>query len=301
MATLAHAPRRTDGALPRGADLLQRRNVPRTRFRWTIDPWPARSVGSWTLHVHEHAGPFPATVDDPGPEALARLARELREVGPGEPVAIGLAADPYLPDEAEFERTRRILEGLLVLEGLDLTITTKSTLVSRDRDLLARLADRHRMAVHVALPTLDRRLARGLEPDAPRPDLRLKTVSELAAAGIPVGVLATPVLPSIGDDPGAMDRLAAAAAGAGAGWIAAHALILLPSVQATLFPGLAIELPDLVDRARARHERSPVSPAAYRAGLADLVRRLSRAHGLAGSGARERRPAERRGPQLALF
>lgn len=299
MATFA--PRRVH-APPRAHALLQRRDVPRTRFRWTIDPWPARGVGSWTLHVHEHPGPFSGAGDDPGPADLARLARELRDVAPDEPVAIGFAVDPYLPEEAAFGRTRRVLEGLLDLEGLDVTLTTKSTLVARDRDLLARLADRHRLAVDVAVPTLDRRLARAIEPDAPRPDLRLKALSELAAAGVPTGVLVAPVLPSIGDDPGAMDRLAAAAAGAGAARLAANALVLLPSVQAALFPWLGVELPDLVDRARVRHERSPVPPEAYRAGLADLVRRLSRAHGLTGDrDATARRPVERRGPQLALF
>ncbi|HUP21256.1 MAG TPA: radical SAM protein [Gemmatimonadota bacterium] len=301
MVTTARAPLRATPTPARRHALLQRRDVPRTRFRWTVDPWPAREVGSWTLHVHEHAGPFAGAVEDPGTESLRDLARELHDVPPDEPVAIGFATDPYLPDEAEFGRTRRVIEGLLDLEGLDVTITTKSTLVARDRDLLARLADRHRLAVNVAVPTLDRRLARALEPDAPRPDLRLKALSELAGAGVPVGILAAPVLPSIGDDAGAMDRLAAAAAGAGAEWLAANALVLLPSVQAALFPYLAIELPDLVDRARARHERSPVSPEAYRAGLADLVRRLSRAHGLTGDRAAAPGASERRGPQLALF
>ncbi len=283
--------------------LLQRRDVARTPFRWTLDPWPAGRLDGWTLHVQEHV------LQEPAVQAVweawggvERLRRELAVVGADEPLAIGAAADPYRPDEAEFGRTRRVLEALLALEGLDVTLTTKSTLVTRDLDRLVRLAARHRLRVRVALPTVDRVLARALEPEAPRPDLRIRTISELVAAGMAVGVIVAPVLPGIGDDPGSIDAVVAAAAGAGATELEANALPLLPSLQAALFPRLQVELPDLVDRARRRHERGAVSPEAYRAGIADLISRLGRKHALAGDGpARPGRAAGTGGPQLALF
>lgn len=299
------APRRTPSPgppAPHPPAILSRRDVPRTPIRWTVDPWPADPAGSFVLHLHEHAGPFPgaSSMATWNAGSVEALRRDLGRVAPGEPIAVGAASDPYPPEEARFPRTLRILEALMAFEGLEVTLTTKSDLVTRDRDRLTALAERHDLTVDLAIPTLDRRLARALEPDAPRPDLRLKAASELSAAGVPVGVVCAPVLPGINDDPGGIDRLAEAAVGAGASWLAANALLLMPSAQDALFPALARELPDRVDRQRARYERGGRTPDAYRAGLADLVTRLRRKHGFLGRSPREGGPPIR-GPQLDLF
>lgn len=232
------------------------------------------------------------------------LRRDLHEVEPGEPIAIGTVTDPYQPVEERYGRTRAILEALREWEGLTVSITTKSNLVTRDLDLFVDLAVRHRLAVNLKVMTLDRRLARALEPKAPRPDLLLKAVSELAAAGVPVGVLAAPVLPDVTDDPRELDRLAAAAAGAGASWIMANPLFLMPSAVAVFFPYLEEAFPDLVDRCRRNYERRAYVPEDYSRGLADLVARLRAKHGL-GDARHGRAPDGRRpaitGPQLSLF
>lgn len=279
--------------------VLVRHEDPGLPFRWSLDPWPGRVPG-FPLFEAEAGLPL---VTAPSVGALAAAVRaEIREVGPGETVAIGAAADPWPAGEEDARRTRRALEALDEGEGLRLRIATRSHLVVRDRDVLARLAERHRVAVHVAIPTLDRRLAAALEPDAPRPDLRLKTVSELAGAGIPVGLAIAPALPDLTDDPGGLDRLAAAAAAAGAAWLSARAVALPPSRVRALFPGLEREFPDLADHARERWEASAALPADYRAGLADLVERLRRKHGLTGlRSPRPDVPPPVRGPQLSLL
>src|SRR5207248_2551804 len=101
--------------------------------------------------------------------------------------------------------TRRMLEILTGLEGLDFSITTKSVLILRDLDLLRVIAAKHRFGVHMTVTTLDARLARLLEPKAPPPSKRLRAVRALAAARIHVGVNAMPILPGLTDDSRALD------------------------------------------------------------------------------------------------
>jgi DNA repair photolyase len=210
------------------------------------------------------------------------LRRELHQVKPSESIAIGTVTDPYQPAEKRYRRTRAILNVLADWEGLDFSITTKSNLVTRDLELLQRLAVRHRVGVNITVTTVDRRLARALEPKAPRPDLRLKTVSELAAAGVPVGVFAMPVLP-------------------GAGWFIAAPVFLMPSSMTVFFPFLEQEFPELVERYQRDFERSAYMSKTYAAGLRDLVRKLRTKHRLVTPDDRRRHPAEISGPQLSLF
>lgn len=283
--------------------ILRRCEVPRLPFRWTIDPYPGREVGSprWT-HGFAELPPAPFDQRVFAKQNVAEvLRRDLQEVEPGEPIAIGTVTDPYQPLEERYGRTRAILETLREWEGLTVSITTKSNLVTRDLDLLVDLAVRHRLSVNLTIMTLDRRLARALEPEAPRPDMRLKAVSELASAGVPVGALVAPVLPDITDDPRELDRLAAAAAGAGAGWLMANPLFVMPSAMTVFFPFLEEAFPDLVERYRQSYERSAYMPEDYARGLTDLIARLRVKHRLAGGRARDGRPPAIMGPQLSLF
>ena len=126
----------------------------------------------------------------------------------GEHIAIGTATDPYQPAEKEFGATRAILEKMAAREGLSLSITTKSNQVLRDIDLLKRIAERSSITVNLSITTLRTRLARMLEPRAPRPDLRLEAVRKLREAGIAAGVLAMPILPGITDSEEDLDSLA---------------------------------------------------------------------------------------------
>src|SRR5208283_5445174 len=115
------------------------------------------------IFVKENAGPL--------------AGRDLsKEAVFGEHIAIGTATDPYQPAEREFKTTRSILEQIALRRGLSISITTKSDRVLDDLDLLRRIAEQSTLFVNLSLTTLRTRLARALEPRAPRPDLRIAAV-----------------------------------------------------------------------------------------------------------------------------
>ena len=146
------------------------------------------------------------------------LEQELRSFNPAEEIAIGTATDPYQPVERTARLTRSVLEVLAKQRGLRIGLVTKSTLVERDIDLLQKIAAQNAMTIHLTITTTDVDLARKLEPRAPRPDLRFQAVRRLREAGLTTGVLCSPLLPGITDNTAALDRVAKAAAEAGAGF-----------------------------------------------------------------------------------
>ena len=133
--------------------------------------------------------------------AAELLRQELKRVKADESIALGTATDPYQPAERRYEVTRGILEEFARHRGFELGIVTKSNLVVRDVELLKSVARANKLSVHVTVTTLDTELARILEPRAPRPDLRIDAVRELAQAGIRVGISCSPVIPGITDAP----------------------------------------------------------------------------------------------------
>ena len=108
------------------------------------------------------------------------LEQELRRLKPGTDIAIGTATDPYQPLERKLGITRSLLEVFARHSGLRLGIVTKSTLVARDIDLLQEIAKRNKLTVHLTMTTMNAKLARVLEPRAPRPDLRIRTSGNCA-------------------------------------------------------------------------------------------------------------------------
>ncbi len=139
--------------------------------------------------------------------------------------------DPYQPAERRLRLTRRCLEVLAEFRN-PVAITTKSHLVTRDIDLLSRLAHHQAAVVTLSITTLDDRLARALEPRASAPARRLDAIARLAAAGVPAGVNVAPVIPGLTDHelPGILE--AAAEAGATR---AAYIALRLPHGVAPLF------------------------------------------------------------------
>jgi DNA repair photolyase len=230
---------------------------------WTINPYRGCEFGCkycYARYAHEFM-----ELRDPelferkiyAKQFHAHLFRaELQRVKRGESIWIGTATDPYQPAERRFRITRRILEVLAGTSGLDLGITTKSNLVARDAELLARIGRKNRVRVSLTITTLDESLARLLEPRAPRPALRLIAVRKLAEAGIPVSVLAHPVMPLINDSEASLDRVCAAAAEHGASSFSAAPLFLKPCSQRVFFPFLEQHFPHLLRRYRERFETS---------------------------------------------
>jgi DNA repair photolyase len=113
-------------------------------------------------------------------------------------IAIGTNTDPYQPIERRYRITRRILEVLSAAHH-PVGIVTKSALVLRDLDLLRSMASRNLVKVALSVTTLDRKLARAMEPRASTPDKRLETLAKLVEAGVPTSVMVAPVIPGLTD------------------------------------------------------------------------------------------------------
>lgn len=166
------------------------------------------------------------------PEAAALLERELsRKSYRPAPIVLGSNTDPYQPVERQLRLTRAVLE---VLErfGHPVSLVTKSAGVLRDADILSRMASRNLARVHISVTTLDPRLARAMEPRAATPSRRLDAVTGLQSAGIPVGVLAAPMIPGVND--AELETILEASARAGA-TSASSILLRLPHELAALF------------------------------------------------------------------
>ena len=185
----------------------------------------------------------------------------------GEGIGIGTATDPYQPAERRFRITRGILEVLSEHEGLSVWIITKSPLVTRDVDLLRRIARRNQISVHISLITIDRELARRLEPRAPTPDARLRALARLREHGIEAGINVMPVLPGITDRPDQLEPLIKAIAGAGATYLNACALRLRSAARQRYLPFIEKEFPELAPRYRATYGHSHHAGERYREGL----------------------------------
>ncbi len=180
------------------------------------------------------------------PEAAALLERELsRKAYQAKPIVLGSNTDPYQPVERKLKLTRGVLE---VLErfGHPVSIITKSAGVLRDADILARMAARNLARVHVSVTTLDPKLARAMEPRASSPSRRLAAITALRAAGIPAGVLASPIIPGVND--AELEAILKASAQAGAQH-AGSLLLRLPHELRELFT----EWLERVMPERARH------------------------------------------------
>ncbi|KWT69838.1 Radical SAM domain protein [Hyphomicrobium sulfonivorans] len=160
-------------------------------------------------------------------------------------MAIGTNTDPYQP----IERERRIMRS--VLEVLERTnhpvgIVTKSALITRDIDILSRMAERGLARAALSITTLDPKIARAMEPRAPTPRRRLEAVKQLAAAGIPTTVMVAPIIPGLTDPE--IESILEAAHEAGATQ-AGYVMLRLPLEISTLFrEWLASEFPNRADR-----------------------------------------------------
>ena len=234
------------------------------------------------------------------------LARALDRHGLGDAtLLIGTATDPYQPAERQFRVTRSVLEVLAGRRGLKVAITTKSPLVTRDVELLATLARRHALRVHVSLATTDAPLARRLEPRSPAPHARLRALARLRQEGIDAGLLVAPIVPLLTDSAESLRAIFVAASAANASFVVqGGALRLGPAARARFLPHLAQEFPELADRYRIHFGTHTAASRDYRRALSRRFKRLQReygfdrvAHSSLGSGHSTPPPPE----QLTLF
>jgi len=286
--------------------VVTNRNLP---FTWAINPYRGCEFACkycYARYTHE----FMELRDGADFErkifvkqrATELLRHDLKKVKRGEQIAIGTATDPYQPAERRYEMTRAILEEFARHEGLEIGIVTKSNLVTRDAEILRRVAEKNELFVNVTVTTVDVELARKLEPRAPRPDLRLEAVRQLNLAGVNAGVICAPVLPEITDKPRDLEALVQAAREAEARYIYANPLFLKPCSAAVFLPFLGREFPELVSVYRKRYAERAFLPRGYAERLSSLMRRLRDKYGF---GSRHVRTGLRTHPaleeQMALF
>jgi DNA repair photolyase len=160
-------------------------------------------------------------------------------------IALGANTDPYQPIERERRITREILEVLAETKH-PVGIVTKSALVARDIDILAPMAADGLAKVAISITTLDRHVARAMEPRAATPPRRLDAIRQLAAAGIPVTVMVAPIIPGLNDHE--IESILSEARDAGAR-DAGYVMLRLPLEIKDLFrEWLAEEFPDRAKR-----------------------------------------------------
>src|SRR5580658_5313609 len=232
--------------------ILNRCDSARVPFDWTINPYRGCEFGClycYARYTHEYmeldGGEFERKIfvkKDAGPLLAYDVARKYSyasQVSGGEKpehIAIGTATDPYQPAEREYGVTRACLEELSKREGLSISVITKSNQIVRDIDIFKKIAERSELSLNITITTLRARLARLLEPRAPRPDLRIAAVKQLREAGLRVGVSASPLIPGITDREGELEAVAEASRTAGAQWFFSGVLFLMPSSVKQFLP-----------------------------------------------------------------
>ena len=218
------------------------------------------------------------------PEVLSRTLRfgsdrhlKLLE---GETIVIGTATDPYQPAERRFRVTRGLLEVLADHPGLSVVVITKSPLITRDIDLLSRIARHSELSIHLSLITLNRELARRIEPRAPTPEARVRALARLREAGIDAGINCMPVLPGITDNPSDLEALVKRVSEAGATYVGACAVRLKSAARKRYMPFIEQEFPHLAERYRNTYATSPYAGEKYREGLERFFDKLCRKYGV---------------------
>ncbi len=207
--------------------IIARNNSPDIPFDRSINPYRGCEHGCvycYARPTHAFLGHSPGLDFETRlyakPDAAKLLEQELRRPGyRPSMIALGTNTDPYQPIERRWRLTRQILETLSAFNH-PVGITTKSARVVEDIELLAEMARRNLVMVTVSVTTLDRDLARVMEPRASTPANRLGAIRALSQAGIPVAVSVAPIIPALTDHE--IEDIVAAAASAGAGavnWI----------------------------------------------------------------------------------
>src|SRR5712691_8378895 len=229
----------TTVTIERARSIISRNDSPDIGFSQSINPYRGCEHGC----IYCFARPSHAYLElSPGLDFETKLfaktnAAELLRAElskPGyvpSPIAIGANTDCYQPIERKFRITRQILEILAECEH-PFTVVTKSALVERDLDLLAPMAKKNLVKVFVSIGSLDRTLARKLEPRAASPQRRMDVLKNLSQAGIPCGVMLAALIPALNDK--TLEEVLEAAAAAGAAE-AAYVIMRLPNELKELF------------------------------------------------------------------
>ena len=259
----------TSVTIERARSIISRNDSPDIGFSQSINPYRGCEHGC----SYCYARPSHAYLElSPGLDfetklfaktnAAELLREELSKNGyKPSPIALGANTDCYQPIERKHRITRSILEVLAECEH-PVTIVTKSALVERDLDLLGPMAQKNLVKVFVSIGTLDRELARKLEPRAASPQRRLDVLRKLSENHVPCGVMVAALIPALNDK--TMEHVLEAAAAAGASE-AAYVIMRLPNELKTLFkewlaehyPQRAEHVMSIVRQMRGGRENDP--------------------------------------------
>ncbi|MBA4799324.1 MAG: PA0069 family radical SAM protein [Rhizobiales bacterium] len=232
-------PFRTEVQVEKPRSVITRNESPDIPFDRSINPYRGCEHGCiycFARPTHSYMG-LSAGLDFEAklfakPDAPRLLERELSKPGyKVKPIAIGTNTDPYQPIEREWRIMRQILE-ILDKANHPVVIVTKSALILRDIDILKSMAERGLVKVGISVTTLDRKLARTMEPRASTPAKRLEAIKALSEAGIPVAVMMAPVIPALNDHE--IERILDSGKAAGASE-ASYVLLRLPLEVSPLF------------------------------------------------------------------
>ncbi|WP_417417146.1 PA0069 family radical SAM protein [Hoeflea sp.] len=233
------APFKTEVQIEKPRTIITRNQSPDLSFDRSINPYRGCEHGCvycFARPTHAYMG-LSAGVDFEArlfakPDAPRLLERELSKPGyKVQPIAIGTNTDPYQPVEKQWRIMRQLLE-VLEAAGHPVGIVTKSAMVMRDIDILSRMASKGLARVALSVTTLDRKLARTMEPRAATPERRLEAIRALSDAGIPVSVMVAPVIPGLNDHE--IERILDSVKAAGAD-AAGYVMLRLPIEVSPLF------------------------------------------------------------------
>jgi DNA repair photolyase len=294
--------------------ILNRCDSKRVPFEWTINPYRGCEFACkycYARYTHEYMELDGSEFEKKifvKKDAAPLLVQDMRKysfaskssggVYP-EHIAIGTATDPYQPAEREYGVTRACLEELAKREGLSVSLITKSNQIVRDIDLFKRISERSELSLNITITTLRPRLARLLEPRAPRPDLRLAAVKQLREAGLAVGVSACPLIPGMTDRDGELEAVATAAKNAGAQWFFSNVLFLMPSSAKQFLPLVREKFPKLAKQYEEWYAKNGYAPDEYRKRMSLRVAKIRQELGFASRPWEERTKKSIR-PQLSL-
>ncbi|TGQ34287.1 MULTISPECIES: PA0069 family radical SAM protein [unclassified Mesorhizobium] len=232
-------PFKTEVQVERPRTIITRNESPDISFDRSINPYRGCEHGCvycFARPTHSFMGLSPGLDFESKlfakPDAARLLDKELSKPGyQPRTIAIGTNTDPYQPIEKQYRIMREILE-VLEARGHPVGIVTKSALVARDIDILSRMAERGLAKVALSVTTLDRMLARTMEPRASTPTKRLEAIRQLSDAGIPASVMVAPIIPGLTDPE--MERILDSARAAGARE-AGYVVLRLPLEVAPIF------------------------------------------------------------------
>jgi DNA repair photolyase len=235
-------------------DILERSASSELPFKWMLNPYVGcafdcvycfrRDAGHFLVQgpYEHHEGKVLAK------HKAAELWRSTLEKASlrGEQIAIGTTTDPYQPAEERLGLTRSLLEIIADFQGLEMTITTKAPLITRDIDLLIAVAQRHTLTINVSVTTLDAALARQLEPMAPDPEPRFEAIARLAEAGLNTRIFCMPILPRVNDAEEQLRPIYERASKLPVIDVFGHAVFFTPAVKSQLYAWFRQTSPELV-------------------------------------------------------